>query len=40
MKLSDYIKIKNTYDYHLLQGKYYYIPIIKSNNIQNDFILV
>ena len=40
MKLSEYIKIKNTNDYHLLQGDYYYIPIIKSYNNYDDFIVI
>lgn len=40
MKINDYIKIKNTNDYHLVQGDYYYIPIIKSDIINYDFILI
>ena len=35
MKFSEYIKIDNTENYHLLQGDYYYIPIIKS-----EFIII
>ena len=35
MKFSEYIKIENTENYHLLQGDYYYIPIIKS-----EFVII
>jgi hypothetical protein len=40
MKLAEYIKIKNTNNYHLVQGVYYYIPIIKSYNNYDDFIVI
>jgi len=29
MLFSDYIKIKNTFNYHLIQGDYVYIPILR-----------
>jgi len=40
MKLSEYVKIKNTNNYHLIQGDYYYIPIVKSFEDYHDFIVV
>ena len=40
MKFSDYINIKNTKEYHLQQGDYYYLPIISEKKSDNDFVLV
>jgi len=36
MKLSKYILIKNTNRYHVMQGKYIYIPVVN----EEEYILV
>ena len=40
MKISEYINISNTYDYHLKRDKFYYIPIISCQKSEiNDILL-
>jgi hypothetical protein len=40
MKISEYINISNTNDYHLKRDKYYYVPIISCLKTEiNDILL-